>query len=105
MTQMLEPVMPYLMRAVTDKEAQLGAGIISDISRLGGDGLTDGEAEVGIMCAIAMYAEHRREMGDTGALDRIRDGAAKLYQSRRFRMRVGEDFTRMVQGEAEAGRL
>lgn len=105
MPEMLETVMPYLLRQPTDKEASLGAGIINDISRLGGEGLTDGEAEVGIMCALAMYAEHRKEMGDSTALERIRDGAARLFQSGRFRMKVGEDFARMVQTEVESGRL
>jgi len=105
MPEMLEAVMPYLLRQPTDKEARLGAGIIDDISRLGGEGLTDGEAEVGIMCALAMYAEHRKECGDPHALERIRDGALRLFHSGRFRLKVGEDFARMVQAEVESGRL
>lgn len=102
---MLENHMPYLIRPVTDTEAALGAGIIAELSRLGGEGLTDATAEVGIMCALAMYAEHRRELDDPQALQRIADGARRLYDSRRFALRVGEDFARMVQGEIDAGRL
>lgn len=102
---MIADALPYLLREPSDLEAQLGTGLINLLASLGGEGMTDATGEIALMCALAIYAEHRREMRDPDAIARITDGARRLFGSRRFAMRVGDDFTRMVQGEHEAGRL
>ena len=102
---MLESVMPYLARPVTDAEARLGAGLIDHLTALAGEGLTDQQGEVAMACMLAMYATHRRECGDSAALDRILGNAREIDRQGRFALRVGEDFQRMVAGEIAAGRV
>lgn len=102
---MLETAMPYLMRPLTDQEARLGLGMIDHLQRLGGEGLTDQQAEVAMMCMLAIYAQHRMALGDMQAPRRIYEGAAEIVRSGRFAMRRGDDFARMVKGEIESGRL
>jgi hypothetical protein len=97
--------MPVLMRPVSDTEARLGAGMIEHLARLGGAGLTDATAEIAIACMLAMYAEHRREMGDAQALQRMLDSALSLYRDGRFRLLTGDDHARFVADEYAAGRL
>jgi hypothetical protein len=102
---MLETIMPYLARPVTDAEARLGAGLIDHLTQLGGEGLVDSTAEIGIAVMLAMYATHRRECGDLAALDRIVGNAREILRQGRFELRVGEDFAQMVAGEIAAGRV
>ena len=102
---MLEQTMPTLLRPVTDQEARLAAGMIEHLARLGDAGLTDSTAEITIACMLAMYAEHRRELLDTQALQRVFDSALTLYRDGRFRLLTGDDYARHVADEYAAGRL
>ena len=102
---MLESVMPYLARPVTDAEARLGAGLIDHLTALAGEGLTDQQGEVAMACMLAMYALHRRHLGDVDALSQLYAVAREVDRQGRFALRVGEDFQRMVAGEIAAGRV
>lgn len=102
---MLELAMPLLERPVTDVEAALGAGMINHLADLSDQGLTDSTAEVAIGCMLAMYAEHRRELRDPHALDRILDTARKLFAAGRFRLVTGDAYAKAVADEFGAGRL
>lgn len=102
---MLDLPAPVLLRPVTDQEAGLGSGLIAHLAALGDEGLTDSTAEIAIACMLAMYAEHRRELRDTAALQRIHDAARTLFEQGRFRLLTGDDYARHVSDEYGAGRL
>lgn len=103
---MLEHHMPYLLRPPTDVESRLGTMLIAYLQHLGGEGLTDATAEIGIACMLAQYAEHRRLVGDLDALERLRQNTlAMLDRNLAPQLRVGDDFKRAVQVEHESGRL
>jgi len=96
--------MPVLARPVTDAEATLGGGLIAHLNALGGDGLTDQTGEIAIACMLAMYAEHRRELKDLRALDRITDNARQLVEQGRFRLLTGDAYAKHVADDVGAGR-
>lgn len=105
---MLNTVNSYLLRPVTDDEAKLGTLLIDELTRLGGEGLTDTKAEVAMMVMLALYAHHRDLCGDRGALKRMHEGAQEILrreQHKTIALRTGDDFKRQAVSEYERGDL
>lgn len=100
--------MPYLMRAPTDVEQRLGAGMVAHLQTLGGEGLTDSTAEIAIAVMLALYVQHRAALSpaDKEALTRIVDATRKIAgMQQSLQLRTGDDFKRSVISERERGKL
>ncbi len=100
------PLHPYLLRPPTDVEERLGGMLIGYLQHLGGEGLTDATAEIGIACMLALYAEHRHLLDDRDALKRIYENACNIRdRALTPGLRTGDQFKRAVSAEFESGRM
>lgn len=87
MAEMLEEVMPYLYRPLTDEEMRLGASLINALMDV--PGLTDDKGELAIAVCCCLYLDHRAKMGDNQAKARLFENIDAIRASGQLQLATG----------------
>lgn len=87
MAEMLETVMPYLYRPLTDDELRLGASLINALMDV--PGLTDDKGELAIAVCCSIYLDHRAKFGDGQAKARLFENIDNIRKSGQLQLATG----------------